>query len=191
MKKNEKLTTEQQSLVVENQQLVDIVIHNYIKINKEDPGYSREDLFQAGCLGLCIAAQKYDCTRGEFGPFAMYLIRQQILIYLQGINRHQVVHLMEDDENNGGPDKFDDQCADSDLQQTLENQEVITLLRELEQDYSGVTLKGIQALELMLIGYKGADIADLYHVKPNHISAWVSRARQKLRQDERILRYLK
>ena len=191
MKKNEKLTIEQQQLVIENQHLVDIVIRRYVIINKENPGYSHDDLFQVGCLGLCIAAQKYDPARGDFGSFAMYLIWQQILVYLQSINRHQAVRPIEDDEDNGGPDRFVDTRAEFDPQQATENQEFVTLLKDLEKNYTGVTLKGIQALELMLVGYKGTDIADLYKVQPNHVSAWIARARKKLRQDERLLQYLK
>lgn len=47
----------------------------------------------------------------------------------------------------------------------------------------GVARLGIEALELKVKGYSGADIAQLYQTKPNHIGAWISRAAEKLRKD--------
>lgn len=188
MNKNDKLTNEQQLLVLGNQHLVEIVIKNYIYMNHKDPGYSYEDLYQVGCLGLCIAAQKYDNKRGEFGSFAMLLIRQQILRYLQHINPHQKVQPLEDDEDNGGPSILEFLSSDGNPCEAAENRDVFQVLQNLKQNYSGVVLKGIEAIELMLIGFSGADIARLYKVKPNHVSAWIARAKQKLRTDDYFLR---
>ena len=42
---------------------------------------------------------------------------------------------------------------------------------------------GVEALELKIKGYSGADIARLYHTKPNHVGAWIARAAEKFRQD--------
>ena len=42
---------------------------------------------------------------------------------------------------------------------------------------------GIEALELKIRGYSGADIARLYHTEPNHVGAWISRAKAKLKKD--------
>lgn len=43
--------------------------------------------------------------------------------------------------------------------------------------------KGIEAIELKMQGYSGRDIAEWYHVKPNYITACISRAQKHLRQD--------
>ena len=42
----------------------------------------------------------------------------------------------------------------------------------------------MEALALKVKGYTGADIARMYHTKPNHVGAWISRAAEKLRGDE-------
>lgn len=49
--------------------------------------------------------------------------------------------------------------------------------------YSGVARLGVEALELKIAGYSGADIAKLYGVQPNHVGAWISRAAKKLKKD--------
>ena len=41
----------------------------------------------------------------------------------------------------------------------------------------------IEAMELKIKGYSGVDIARLYHTKPTHVGAWISRASEKLRED--------
>ena len=38
-------------------------------------------------------------------------------------------------------------------------------------------------MELKIKGYSGVDIARLYHTKPTHVGAWISRASEKLRKD--------
>ena len=50
--------------------------------------------------------------------------------------------------------------------------------------YTGVAKLGVEALALKVKGYTGADIARMYHTKPNHVGAWISRAVEKLRNDE-------
>jgi len=52
-----------------------------------------------------------------------------------------------------------------------------------KRTYSGVARLGVEALELKIAGYSGADIADLYGVKSNHVGAWISRAIKKLKKD--------
>ena len=57
------------------------------------------------------------------------------------------------------------------------------LLVHYKREYSGVAQLGIEALELKIRGYSGADIARLYHTEPNHVGAWISRAKAKLKMD--------
>lgn len=54
------------------------------------------------------------------------------------------------------------------------------LLARCKKEYSGVAQLGIEALELKIKGCSGADIARLYHTEPNHVGAWISRAKAKL-----------
>ena len=62
------------------------------------------------------------------------------------------------------------------------------LLAHCKKEYSGVAQLGIEALELKIKGYSGADIARLYHTEPNHVGAWISRAKAKLKKDAAFCR---
>ena len=58
------------------------------------------------------------------------------------------------------------------------------LLERGRRTCTGVARLGVEALALKVKGYTGADIARMYHTKPNHVGAWISRAAEKLRGDE-------
>ena len=58
------------------------------------------------------------------------------------------------------------------------------LLEHGRRTCTGVARLGVEALALKVKGYTGADIARMYHTKPNHVGAWISRAAEKLRGDE-------
>lgn len=60
-------------------------------------------------------------------------------------------------------------------------------MESVKAEYSGVARLGIEALELKIKGLSGSDIAHLYGVAPNHVGAWISRAAEKLRKNERFL----
>ena len=68
----------------------------------------------------------------------------------------------------------------------LSDEEAIALLAETEQDYTGVCRKGIAALRFRFMGHTCREIAGHYGVKPNHVSAWISRAEKRLRTDKRF-----
>jgi hypothetical protein len=55
-------------------------------------------------------------------------------------------------------------------------------------DHDMEDLEQIGRLGLCLDGLSGSEIAKLYHVKPNHVSAWISRAQQRLLQDQTLLK---
>ena len=56
-------------------------------------------------------------------------------------------------------------------------------LQQSKENCSGSVRKGIEAIELKMQGYSSRDIAERYHVKPNYITACISRAQKHLRQD--------
>ena len=58
------------------------------------------------------------------------------------------------------------------------------LLEHGRRTCTGVARLGVEALALKTKGYTGADVARMYHTKPNHVGAWISRAAEKLRGDE-------
>ena len=61
------------------------------------------------------------------------------------------------------------------------------LLLEIRKEYSGITAKGVEALLLRATGYTGKEIARMYRVKHNLVSAWISRASSRLKKDPRVL----
>lgn len=54
-------------------------------------------------------------------------------------------------------------------------------------EYRGVALLGIEALALKMKGFSGGEIALLYGVQPNVVGAWISRAAEKLRSNQRFM----
>lgn len=71
----------------------------------------------------------------------------------------------------------------TDLAGTLYERELLRALQQSKENCSGSVRKGIEAIELKMQGYSGRDIAEWYHVKPNYITACISRAQKHLRQD--------
>ena len=71
----------------------------------------------------------------------------------------------------------------TDLAGTLYKRELLRALQQSKGNCSGSVRKGIEAIELKMQGYSGRDIAERYHVKPNYITACISRAQKHLRQD--------
>lgn len=71
----------------------------------------------------------------------------------------------------------------TDLAGTLYERELLRALQQSKENCSGSVRKGIEAIELKMQGYSGRDIAERYHVKPNYITACISRAQKYLRQD--------
>ena len=148
--------------------LVDTVISLYItqRIDIADMEYA--DLYQTGCLALCHAAATYDPEReASFSTYASVVIRNRLYDYCRHVN-HVHSQLLAPSESPA---------------------ELFPLLQIIQEEYSGIAAKGVNALLLQASGYSSKDIAAMYHVKPNHISAWISRARSRLQKDPRVLAF--
>ncbi len=65
--------------------------------------------------------------------------------------------------------------------------ETSLLLTAAESQYSGVTRKGVHALALQVSGMPLTAVAVRMSAPPNHVSAWISRAVHKLRNNESFL----
>ena len=75
--------------------------------------------------------------------------------------------------------KYGDRLEDA----LIDRLDTDALLSDCKRRYSGVARLGIEALELKIRGYSGADIARLYNTKPSHVGAWIARAAQKIRKE--------
>ena len=188
MKRDIPLTREQRELVENNLSLVYWVIMESIHVNETIYGFGYEDLYQEGCIWLCHAAATYDPVRSRFPTYAKRIVRNGLLSYCRQMCFRQrrftylavELHgeLLADGEPLLPPDDFH---AQVNMIETLD------LLAYAEKKYQGVTKLGIEALKLKLKGMSVSEIADLYHVPPPHVGAWISRATQKLRKDTPFL----
>ena len=151
-----KLTVEQKNLVEEHLNLVPYIIEKYISRNNNlDMQY--EDLIQEGNLALCKAASKYNNTV-KFNTFAEIVIKNELLKYCNKSNRRiKTVDLPTGivvEELLVDPEEISD---------TFFNSENIRSIRKIKSEYSGVVLKGIEAIELKMQGLAGVDIAKIYN----------------------------
>lgn len=182
------MNSTQQMLVESTLPLVHFLIRTRIHINEQVQGMGYDDLFQTGCEALCHAAITYDDSHGAaFRTYAETVILHRLMEHCRKINRIQSCMTYLD-----APDKdHPELCLSDHLQEPfpedfLTDYEIFRLLNTAQKEYNGIAKKGVTALILRLGGMSNRDIAAYYHVKPNHIAAWISRAAQKLRYDPRL-----
>lgn len=176
MKKQHLQSQTWQELAETHMTCVRWVIRRYIDVHESVRGLGYEDLYQEGCVALCRAAQSYDAEKTQFHSYAISVIRNHLLDYCRRIQaqRQKAVVLSFEELHTNEPAHETDNTSRLYVTQALEYG---------KRTYSGVALLGIEALELKAMGYSGADIARLYGVKPNHVGAWIFRAKQKLKKD--------
>jgi RNA polymerase sigma factor (sigma-70 family) len=148
-------------------------------------GLGYDDLYQAGCLALCEASLSYD-GRVLFRTYARTVVRNRLIDHCRKIMRIQdktcyLESKIPDTDGSSYAELFAE--PDEEPESRVYAGEVDALLQKAKRKYTGVTLKGIEAIELKVKGYSGVEIAALYNVQPNLLAAWISRAKQKLRQD--------
>lgn len=163
-----KLTAEQQRKAEENMGLVGKVIADKVH-GAQFGGYTREDLFQIGCIGLCKAAATD--KGGCFSTYAYRLIWNEICDALIQTTRRSLEQPMELPvlEIQGAQEKFPS---------TLELED---LLERGEQVATGVMKNGIQALRLRVKGYSTREIGAQMGAPDNYVTAWEAKARKYLR----------
>lgn len=77
---------DEQKLIEDNYKLVWSVVNKFHYLKEE-----KEDLFQSGCIGLIMAAKKFDPSRGNaFSTFAIPYILGEIKNYLRSKNHVKV-----------------------------------------------------------------------------------------------------
>lgn len=186
------LTSEQQALVEQNMDLVSRIISRHIRINEGVCGLGYDDLSQEGALALCRAAATYNGTSAQFSTYAAAVIRNHLLDCCKAVNIQQK-HLCSlpvgpgfaDDEH---PPSVPEPSVEDKTDSLIDQIDMAALLAHYKREYSGVAQLGIEALELKIRGYSGTDIARLYHTEPNHVGAWISRAKTKLKKDDAFRR---
>lgn len=185
MKRNEKLTVAQQLLVEENTNIVRWTILRRIRQNRRVCGLEYDDLFQEGCLWLCLAARTFRPGKVQFATYAKKVVYHGLVSHCRRIaarERHMARPDTQEDADfllERQEDRRDDPYAAArSLAETLD------LLERYKQNYTGTARRGMDALELQLRGMRLTDIAKQYDVPPNHVGAWISRAASKLREED-------
>lgn len=184
------MNEEQRRLVEENLSLVGQTIARYIRYNEDICGMGADDLYQEGCWALCRAAVTYD-QAGRGTPFSAYarpVIRNHLLDHCRRVfrQRERLPTVALDapvSEDIPPPEAW---LWDAGGQEEVWDAQILVdqLLEHGRRTCTGVARLGVEALALKVKGYTGADIARMYHTKPNHVGAWISRAAEKLRRDE-------
>lgn len=187
------LTKQQQELVAQNLAVVHWVICDYIHVNPSICGLEYNDLFQEGCVWLCKAAASYqDNGRAQFPTYAKKVVRNGLLSYCRKLcaksKKFSRLVIGEHGELAADGAALEPQVDEFDTHVSLI--ETLSLLEASKQDYDGVARLGIEALALKLQGMRLTDIAELYHVPPSHVGAWISRSTAKLRSDSKFLQSL-
>ena len=179
------LNAEQQELVEQHLDLVSIIIRKYIRTNEQVRGLEYEDLYQYGCLALCKAAYHYD-GRVKFETFAGTVIRNALLDECRKANAVYTKHLSYDASINSDDDEdtFARILGDtSDINDSIFSEELMSIVQTAKKTHKGAVLKGIEAIELRIKGYTGAEIARMYGVKNNNVTSWISKAASVLRNE--------
>ena len=185
----------QRVLVEENLTLVGQIIARHIRYNEDICGMGYDDLYQEGCWALCRAAVTYD-QAGRGTPFSAYarpVIRNHLLDHCRRVlcqRKHLPTVALDVSVSEDIPPP-EDWFRDTNGQEVWDAQILADqLLEHGKCTCTGVARLGVEALALKVKGYTGADIARIYHTKPNHVGAWISRAAEKLRGDEAFVSLL-
>lgn len=192
MKKLQTLNKEQQTLVEEHLSIIHWAIHHFIKVNESIYGLEYADLYGEGCVLLCKAAITYNSSRGRFASYAQTVVKNGLISYSRIIcGKQDRQRLLLDPVCLDNGESFADQLAfEEDWEHIVSGVDADILFRSLKPKYDGITLRGIEAIELKAKGYSGKEIAALFHAPENHVGAWITRAALKLRSDEQVLKLL-
>lgn len=167
-----KLTKEQQVKVEENLSLVYKVLGDKLKGQSSVGSYTREDLFQVGCIGLCKAAATD--KGGTFSTYAYRLIWHEICDVLVKANKQRNTEVF--DEYGRDIPEMDDCEHRAEI-----NFDLVRELVAVRTEAPSHVVKGIDAMLLMAKGYTCREIGVKMGANDNLVSAYVSKARKYLR----------
>jgi len=181
------LTAEERAIVEDYISLVEIVVKRRIFINKDINGMGYDDLIQEGRIGLCVAARTYNGSV-LFETYASKVIRNHLIDHCRSVLRANKRMVLTDDQKSL---EITDTPTAADMDDIIMDIDISRLFSEVKRKYTGCVLKGIEALELKINGYSGAEIAAIYGVAPNLVGAWISKAVKRLKNDPGFMEQFK
>lgn len=184
------LTPEQEKIFEENQNLIYSVINTYVTNAGMYGLNDYDDLVQIARIGLCKAIISYKPDKAAFSSYAFKVIRNHLYNTIRNAN--------DETSNNSSSmtDEFVEINADlaynnvNDIIDEITMNKGMDILTDCSDKYSGIMKKGVDAIKLNLLGYSYTDIAKMYDVEPKLLTAWVSKARQKLKKEPALLKLL-
>lgn len=179
------LSEQEKKLVQQHLTIINPIIYKFVNETIQGLGY--DDLYQTACEALCYAAVKYDSKKEtSFRTFATTVIKNKLIDCSRKYHQLQakLQYLEATIEDSSTLTYYDILSVSS---QNNLDKNIFYVLDEIEEKYKGITKKGIHALKLYYSGYSRREIATAYKQKPNYISAWMSRAKQKLKTEHKIL----
>ncbi len=181
---NYTLNEKQQKMVEEYLELVSIVLKKHITSNEQIRGLEYDDLYQCGCLALCKAAATYD-GRVKFETYASRVIHNALIDECRAAKSSFARHLSYDAFlNPEEEDCFSEILTDDgDIAEDMLCEELMQIVQTAKKQQKGAVLKGIEAIELKIKGYSGAEIAEMYGVKNNNVTSWISKAVAVMRNE--------
>lgn len=190
-----RLTDEQRIKVEENMPLVRKVINDKVRDIRSMGIFTYDDLVQIGCVGLCKAAQTDQYQNAYHSENAHSQIRARFSTYAYRLIWHEICTAVE----YATLRSHREAVTAPEILQSLDAQEELKteytgnlehILREIQLSATGITAKGIWAIQMMAKGYKCREIGELMHATPNNVSAWISKARKHLMRSPAIAAYL-
>lgn len=168
-------------------QMVAAMTRSYSNLSVDES----EELTQTGYLALCRAAMNYN-TSLPFEPYAKAAIRHAIYDYWRSCRQQKkfccsLEELLTDDAGETNNQIFlQEQSSCQQTEAAALAAYSSAYLEELAAQSSTAVQKGIAALHLQQQGYRSTDLARLYGVPANHVRAWQSKARKKLKQNQEL-----
>jgi RNA polymerase sigma factor, sigma-70 family len=175
MPKHFKLNAKQQQLVEDNMLLVGAVISERVHAPDKLGLFTRGDLFQIGCEGLCKAAAYYKETgSGSFSTYAYRTIYHHICDAMRistiCSSREVVTNEIYGAEG---------QVAEKDMDISLLG-DVYPLLESATKNASLPIRNGTRAIVMRVAGYSAVEISAALGASQEKIRVWISRARKFL-----------
>lgn len=179
------MTYEQEKMFEENKNMVYAAIKSYVKCAGMYGLNDYDDLVQIGNIGLCKAIISYNPKKAQFSTYAYKIIRNHLYNALRDAGDIQDDCDSLDDEG-----FFEQAYEEKDFDDDMLMKSGLDIIDKCSKKYSGIAKKGAEAIRLSLMGYECNEIAKLYGVSSNSITAWMSRARTKLRHEPEVQKLL-
>jgi len=184
------MTDLENKLIMEHLDLVDVIIRTRFSFRSTDVLMSFEDLQAVGREALCRAAVCFNPELGRFATFADRCIYHAIVDHCKHENlRYRAAAIITDEETEAECIETSTACQVGD-EERLGSIAVEQVLAEIKEKYSGIARRGVEAIELKMLGFSTADIAKKYGTNIKNVNAWIARAKSKLKNEEQILQLL-